>query len=88
MDETAYSGKLTQTSTPVTEQTVSEIHQRTSPKSLVRSWSHSNKTADETLDVLLPGITNITNTSQVSGVVPLDFKKAIKPLLKINPSTK
>ena len=62
---------------------------KTSPKSIVRSWSHSKKTADETLDVLLPGITNITNTSQASGVAPPDLKKYIvKPLHKINPLIK
>ena len=82
MDKTTYSGKLLQTFTPVTEQFVSEILQKTVPKScdLVPI---PTELLYENLDVLLPTATIIINTSLASGFVPPDFKTAIvKPLLK------
>ncbi len=81
MDKTAYSGKLLQTFTPVTEQFVLDILQKTIPK----SWDLDPspiKLLYENLDVLLPIITNI-NTSLASSLVPPDYKTAIvKPLLQ------
>ena len=81
MDKTAYSGKLLQTFTPVTEQFVLDILQKTIPK----SWDLDPspiKLLYQNLDVLLPIITNI-NTSLASSLVPPDYKTAIvKPLLQ------
>ena len=85
MDKATYSGKLLQTFTPVTEQFVLEILQKTVPKSCDFD-SIPTKLLYENLDVLLPTITNIINTSLASGLVQPDFKTAIvKPLLR-NPS--
>ena len=74
--------EMLQTFTPVTEQFVLEILQ----KSVLKSCDLdpiSTKLLYENLDVLLPTITNIINTSLASGLVPPDFKTAIvKPLLK------
>ena len=77
------SGKLLQiTFTPVTEQFVSEILQKTVPKSCNLD-PIPTELLYKNLDVLLPIITNIINTSLASGFVPPDFKTAIvKPLLK------
>ena len=85
MDKTTYSGKLLQTFTPATEQFVSEILQKTVPKS--RDLDPiPTELLYENLDVLLP---TIINTSLASGFVPPDFKTAIiKPLLRNPPSTK
>ena len=70
IDKTAYSEKLLRAFTPVTEQFVLEILQ---------------KTVSRSCDPL-PTITNIINTPLVSGLVQPDFKTAIvKPLLK-NPA--
>ena len=78
MDKTTYSGKLPQTFTPVTEQFVLEILQKTVPKSCDLD-PIPTELLYENLEVLLP---TITNTSLASGFVP-DFKTAIvKPLLK------
>ena len=79
------SGKLLQiTFTPVTEQFVSEILQKTVPKSCNLD-PIPTELLYKNLDVLLPIITNIINTSLASGFVPPDFKTAIvKPLLKKN----
>ena len=82
MDKTTNSGKLLQTFTPVTEQFVSEIPQKTVPKSCDLD-PIPTELLYENLDVLLPTITNIVDTSLASGFVPPDFKTAIvKPLLK------
>ena len=82
MDKTTNSGKLLQTFTPVTEQFVSEILQKTVPKSCDLD-PIPTELLYENLDVLLPTITNIVDTSLASGFVPPDFKTAIvKPLLK------
>ena len=82
MDKTTYSGKLLQTFTPVTEQFVSEILQKTVPKSCDLD-PIPTKLLYENLDVLLPTITNIINTSLASGFVPPHLKTAVvKPLLK------
>ena len=81
MDKTTYSGKLLQTFTPVAEQFVSEILQKTVPKSCDLD-PIPTELLYENLDVLLPTIT-IINTSLASGFVPPDFKTAIvKPLLE------
>ena len=83
IDKTTYSGKLLQTFTPVTEQFVSEILQKSIPRSCDLD-PIPTELLYENLDVLLPTITNI-NTSLASGFVPPDFKTAIvKPLLKKN----
>ena len=82
MDKTTYSGKLLQTFAPVTEQFVSDILQKTVPKSCDLD-PIPTELLYENLDVLLPTITNIINTSLASGFVSPDFKTAIvKPLLK------
>ena len=82
MDKTTYSRKLLQTFTPVTEQFVSEILQKTVPNSCDLD-PIPTKLLYEKIDVLLPTIINIINTSLASGFVPPDFKTAIvKPLLK------
>ena len=82
MDKTTYSRKLLQTFTPVTEQFVSEILQKTVPNSCDLD-PIPTKLLYENLDVLLPTIINIINTSLASGFVPPDFKTAIvKPLLE------
>ena len=79
MDKTTYSGKLLQAFTPVTEQFVSEILQKTVPKSCDLD-PIPTELLYENLDVLLP---TIINTSLASGFVPPDFKTAIvKPLLE------
>ena len=76
------SGKLLQTFTPVTEQFVSEILQKTVPKSCDLD-PIPTELLYENLDVLLPIITNIINISLASGFVPPDFKTAVvKSLLK------
>ena len=88
MDKTTYSGKLLQTFTPLTEQFVSEILQKTVPISCDLD-PIPTELLYENLDVLLPTITNIISTSLASGFVPPDFKTAIvKPLLKKPPSIK
>ena len=85
MDKATYSGKLLQTFTPVTEQFVLEILQKTVPRSCDFDSIPTNLLY-ENLDVLLHTITNIINTSLASGFVQPDFKTAIvKPLLR-NPS--
>ena len=81
MDKTTYSGKLLQTFTPVTEQFVSEILQKTVPKSCDLD-PIPTELLYENLDVLLLTITNIINTSLASGFVPPDFKTAIVLLKK------
>ena len=82
MDQTSYSGKLLQTFTPVTEQFVFEILQKTASESCDLD-PIPTKLPYENLDVLLLTITNIINTSLASGVVSPDLKTAItKPLLK------
>ena len=87
MDKTTYSGKLLQTFTPLTEQFVSEILQKTVPISCDLD-PIPTELLYENLDVL-PTITDINNTSLASGFVPPDFKTAIvKPLLKKPPSIK
>ena len=86
MDKTAYSGNLPYTFTPVTEQFVLEILQKTVPKSCDLD-SIPTKLLYENLGVLLPTITNIIITSLASRFVPPDFKTAIvKHLLKKKPT--
>ena len=85
MDKTAYSGNLPHTFTPVTEQFVLEILQKTVPRSCDLD-PIPTKLLYEILGVLLPTITNIIITSLASGPVPPDFKGAIvKPLLGLSP---
>ena len=75
-------GKLLQAFTPVIDQFASEILQKTVPKSCDLG-PIPTELLYENLDVLLPTVTNIINTSLASGFVPPDFKTAIvKPLLK------
>ena len=82
MDKTTYSGKLLQTFTPVIEQFVSEILQKTVPKSCDLD-PIPTELLYENLDVLLPTITNIINISLASVFLPPDFKTDIvKPQLK------
>ena len=84
VDQTSYSGKLLQTFTPVTEQFVLEILQKTASKSCDLDPIPTTLLY-ENLDVLLLTITNIINTSLASGVVSPDLKTAIvNPLLKTN----
>ena len=64
MDKTTYSGKLLQTFTPVTEQFVLEILRKAVPKSCDLDTIPTK--LYENLDVLLPTITNIINTSLAS----------------------
>ena len=71
VDQTSYSGKFLQTFTPVTEQFVLEFLQMTTPKSCDLD-PIPTKLLYENLDVLLPTITNIINTSLASGVVSPD----------------
>ena len=80
MDKTTYSGKLLQTFTPVTEQFVSEILQKTVPKSCDLD-PIPTELLYENLDVVLPTITSIINISLASGFVPPDFKTTIVKLL-------
>ena len=65
MDKATYSGKLLQTFTPVTEEFVLEILQKTVPKSCDLDPIPTNLLY-ENLDVLLPTIPNIINTSLAS----------------------
>ena len=75
------SGKLLQiTFTPVTEQFVSEILQKTVPKSCNLD-PIPTELLYENLDVVLPTITSIINISLASGFVPPDFKTTIVKLL-------
>jgi hypothetical protein len=77
-----YSGSLLEAFTPVSEQIVLEIIKNTTPKSCELD-PLPTKLLYENLDVMLPVITNIINSSLVSGNVPLEFKTAVvKPLLK------
>ena len=76
MDKTAYAGNLPHTFTPVTEQFVLEILQKTVPKSCDLD-PITTKLLYENLGVLLPTITNIIITSLASGPVPPDLKGAI-----------
>ena len=86
MDKATYSGKLLQPFTPVTEQAVLKVLQKTIPKSCNLDVIPTKFLYKNRLDVLLPTITNIINTSLASGLVLPDFKTAIvKPLLR-NPS--
>ena len=86
MDKAPYSGKLLQPFTPVTEQVVLKVLQKTIPKSCDLDVIPTKFLYENRLDVLLPTITNIINTSLASDLVLPDFKTAIvKPLLR-NPS--
>ena len=88
VDKTAYSEKLLRTFTPVTEQFVLEILQKTVSRSCGLDPIRT-KLLYENLDVPLPTITNIINTPLASGLVQSDFKTAIvKPLLKTPALTK
>ena len=86
MNQTSYSGKLLQTFKLVTVKFVSEILQKTAPKSFDFE-PISTKVLYENIDVLHPVITNIINTSLAiacNALVP-DLKTAVvKPLLKNN----
>ena len=82
MDKTTYSRNFLQTFTPVTEQFVSEILQKTVPKSCDLD-PIPTELLSENLDVFLPAIINIIKTSLASGFVLPDCKTAIvKPLLQ------
>ena len=87
MDKTAYSGKLLQTFTPLTEQFVLKIPQKTVPK----SWDFEPipiKLQYKNLDVLLPIITNI-NTSLASSLYHQTSKLLLSNPCSINlPLTK
>ena len=79
VDQTSYSGKFLQTFSPVTEQVVLEILQKAAPKACDLD-PIPTKLLYENLDILLPTITNIINTSLASGAVSPDLKTAfVKP---------
>jgi exonuclease III len=78
----AFSGTFLDCFTPVSEQFVLNILKNTAPKSCELD-PIPTKLLYDNLDTLLPTVTQIINTSLVSGSVPADLKTAVvKPLLK------
>ena len=81
-ESVVYSGKHFESFSPVSEQTVLEILKETAAKSCELDPIPTTLLY-ENLDILLPSITQIINSSLTSGTVPDQFKIAVvKPLLK------
>ena len=78
----SYPGSFLDSFTPVSESFVRDILKNTAPKSCELD-PIPTKLLYENLDAVLPTITNIINSSLLSGIVPKDLKTAVvKPLLK------
>lgn len=80
--ESRFAGPFLESFTPVSEKHVFEILKNTAPKSCELD-PIPTKLIYDNLDVMLPIITHIINSSLLSGTVSCDLKTAVvKPLLK------